>query len=48
MAGNKYKGTQKFVNVHDFLKCTFQHIYNMLQYEICSPLPSNKTVQRNT
>ena len=23
-------------------------IYNMLQYEICSPLCSNKTAQRNS
>ena len=36
---------KKFENVHNFIKCTLKHIYNMLlQYEIHSPLPSNKTL----
>ena len=34
---------KKFENVHNFIKCPLQHIYNMLlEYEIYSPLPSNK------
>ena len=45
MAGNKYKGTQKFKNVHNFIKCTLQQIYNIFQIY---PLPSNKTVLRNS
>ena len=31
--------------IQKFIKCTLQHIWNMLQYEIYSPLPSNKTSQ---
>ena len=34
MAGNKYKRTQKFENVHILIKYTsLQCIYNMLQYK---------------
>ena len=48
IAGHKYKWTQKFENIHNFIKCTSYHIYNMLQCEIYSPLSSNKTAQRNS
>ena len=47
MTWNKYKWTQNFENVHNFIKCTLQCIYNMSQYEIYSPGPSNQTAQRN-
>ena len=39
MAGNKYKLTQEFGNVHAFTKCTLQYIYNMMHYETYSPVP---------
>ena len=42
MVGNKYKWTQKFENVQVFIKCTLQYIYNMLQYELSFPVPSNE------
>ena len=48
MAGKNYKWTQKYENVNIFIKCALQYIYNMLQYEICSPSPSSKTAQRNS
>ena len=38
---------QKFENVHIFMKCTLQCIYNMLQYQIYSPVLLNKTAQQN-
>ena len=45
---SKYQRTQKFKTVQNFIICTLQHIYNMLQYEIYSPLSSNKTAQWNS
>ena len=48
MAGNKYKWTRKFENVRNFIKCTLQHIPNMLHYGIYSPFRSNKTAQRDS
>ena len=29
-----------------FIECTFQHIYNVLQYQIYSPFPSSKAAQK--
>ena len=37
MAETKDRKTHKFENVHNFIKCTSQHINSMLQYEIYSP-----------
>ena len=48
VAENKYKWSRKFENVHTFKKCTLQYICNMLQSEIDSPMPSNKTAQQNS
>ena len=47
MAENKCKSTQTFENVHNFIRWTLQHIYNLLRYEIYSHLLSNETAQRN-
>ena len=33
---------------HNFIKCTLQHMYNMLPHGTCSPLSSNKTAQLNS
>ena len=44
----KYKWTQKYENVNNFIKYALQYIYNKLQHEIYSPSPSSKTAQRNS
>ena len=46
-AGNKFKWTQKFDN--DILQTMhFTIKLQYVKYEIYSPLPSNKTAQRNS